>query len=184
MSSTLLETNVQAGVGFTLPDAMDEHLQDLATIFTIPSGVPARVESVYLQVDTPDQFQNWVFELLLVDRSGVILFRQPTPIIGPEPTITRAQLTWSRGANDSGQLPPFIPVIGADDAGIAIYNLPLPESVLQALSLVELQVDRFSDGGLSALTVSQVSVTYTPGGVGTSVTAAPQGIPLLTPTDS
>lgn len=177
-----IQTPVQAVPGIFIPASGDTVSVTTHDLFLIPSGEPARLESVYLQAVAAVAFIDITLELLLIDLSGVVLYRNAIPTsIGGSPNIDTIQITWARGSYGSNQLSAPLPLDSATGSGLLVYTLPLPELVMQAQSTVALIVDQTSDGGLPAVTVSDIAITYTPGegGNNTIMQAYPQ--PYLVP---
>lgn len=178
------QAGVQAVPSFTIPADPGEILLTTHTLFTVPSGEPARIESVYMKAVCALTFDNITIDILLVDLSGVVLYRAGTPTLeSGGSAIDTVLLSWARGANGSNQLPVVVPTTSPAGQGMVVYSLPLPPMVLQALSTVQVVIDQESDGGIPAVTVSDISVAYTPGGQGTAQVAADVN-PLLVPTTS
>lgn len=170
--SSLIEAPLATVANVSITADPGEQKTTTAEIFTVPLGIPARLEAVYLKAVADVAFQQVAIELLLVDISGVVLYRQATPTLpGLSPALDTVLVTWARGAAGSNQLPDALPLASPTGSGLAIYTLPLPELVLQAQSTVQIVVDQESDGGLPAITLSDIAVAYTPGGQGTASTA-------------
>lgn len=157
-----------------------------ATIYTVLDPDPARIESVYMQVDFVSNSANKdVFSLQLVDASGVVLYEQPTPpLLGVDGAVLTAFLTWSRLGNDTAQLAAFEWLAANDDVRRTWVNMRLPDLVLQPKSRVDLLCWVDDGGEGSPIPVTNIATTVTRNAGDVSTTVGVQGIPLLTPTDS
>lgn len=157
---------VTAGVGsIVIPSDAGETSSLTYTLFTVPLGEPARVDTVYMQAVTEIALTNTTFELLLVDASGVVLHREATPtLIGGSPNVDTVQISWAIGSTGSNQQSPPLPLTSPTGSGLLIFSLPLPPLVLKALSTVQVTVARESDGGLPSVVLSDIAIAYTPGG--------------------
>lgn len=121
--------------------------------------------------------ETWTLSYLSQDNR--ILFTQPTPHLGTSTAYLTEQLTWARGvSNTYGDAPPVV-FIPPDTNGSIVATLPLPEMVLESQGSLVLTYYADSDGGLPAIDISNIEVTYSPGGTGTAI-SVDVGIPLLT----
>lgn len=157
----------------------------LVNIYTVQSGGPERIESVYMTI-IPDTGggNNTVYGIQLVDQSGVVLYLQTTPIFDPGAGVSAVEyLTFSRQGNDSSQEPVAVQDSAADAVFYYSVNMRLPDLVLQNGSMVNFAIWRDDGGEGSDTPVSDCSVTVTrnPGGVSDTTTVA-DILPLLVPT--
>lgn len=177
-------SSTQANQGVFTFDRTLIGLSDFQTIFTIPVGVPARVESVYLVADMGGlKIAAEAVVLQLVAPGEAIVWAQSTPIMDADGTLesTTAVCTWGRGGNDTAQLPAFAPA--AIEGPAPIYNtMPMFDAVLPALTTVGIALYEDNDGGTGTMTLSGLTVTYTPAGTGTANTIPVTAVlPMLQP---
>lgn len=133
------------------------------TIYTVQSGVPERIESVYGVATFASNNETMdVFSIQLCDQTGVVLYEQATPpILGVDGAALMAYLTWSRLGNDTAQLAAAETLFALDDVRRAWCNMRLPDLVLQNGSFVNL-LAYFDDGGEAApVAVDNLAVTVT-----------------------
>lgn len=177
---------VQQGVTFTIPGASGPAIEGPFTLFTVPNAVPAMINSVTLTADYGGQTTNGdIFILELIDISGLVISKQPTPLLLNDPDASDPGLvfmSWYRGANDTAQLPMFGTVQNeGGDVPWAWCALPLPELVLQPNSTVALTMARDYTNPEGDVIISNISITYTPNN--SAATTVPADLtPYLLPT--
>lgn len=150
--------------------------------FTIPSAVPARIDSVYCRADYGGLTSNAeVFLLLFIDISGAISGVYPAPPVGSTAGATEVFLTWARGNQEVAQFPAYQPQ--AEEGGeIPTFGNPaLPDIVLPANSALAFQVFEDADNGAGTVAMEDIFIYYTPnaGAVATATTL--DILPLLVP---
>jgi hypothetical protein len=175
---------VTAVSGFTILGTPSTSPQ-LVTIYTVQSGGPERIESVYMTI-VPDTgaTNNTVYGIQLVDQSGVVLYLQTTPIFTPAAGVSAVEyLTFSRLGNDSAQEPVAVQDSASDAVFYYSVNMRLPDLVLQNGSMVNFAIWRDDGGEGSDTLVSDCSITVTrnPGPV-SDTTSVADILPLLVPT--
>lgn len=137
--------------------------------FTIPSAVPARIDSVYCRADYGGLTSNAeVFLLLFIDISGATSGVYPAPPVGSTAGATEVFLTWARGNQEVAQFPAYQPQ--AEEGGqIPTFGNPaLPDIVLPANSSLAFQVFEDADNGAGTVAMEDIFIYYTPAGVGTA----------------
>lgn len=142
-------TPVTALVPFTLQAGVITEPQ-VIPIYTLSSGVPERIESIYFTVTYPDNnATNNVLVIQFEDPSGLIVFEQASPALKAlDDADLEVHCNWSRLGNDSSQAPLFIVKQANDNVSRAWFNMRLPETVLIATSVVNL-LNYVDDGGES-----------------------------------
>lgn len=174
---------------FVLPGSAGGALRDPVPFFTMPLGIPGRIDSVYLELNyTPvphvagDTYGLWV-----VQQGGTTQAQVWTPAFdqGDQSSdVTYLTLTWMRGGNGLDQL-------GAPGATVAMVGMAtvcyftgtyaLPDTVLQPEATLQIQRSSITSSG--DVMVTGGVVTYTPNAGPVSTTSSAQDIlPLLVPT--
>lgn len=182
--SSLDETLIQASQGVQV--AFDRSVLGASafqTIFTVPVGQPARIEAVWFRADFDGgaiSDEMLVLRLALAD--ATVVFTQPTPYV-TDAAQSAMVCSFARGNNDTMQLSGLAHPASEDEPP-PFVNPPLPPLVLPALATVGIALFEIASGNMGTCTISNPTITYTPGGVGASQVAGPLGIPLLTATDS
>lgn len=170
--SSLALTPVQAGTDFVLPGDTDYHGNDPVLIFTVPGTVPARVESVHMLVNylTTDTSGD-VFVLRILDPAGIVVWAGATANFETEISQT-LELTWARQGIDGGSSSGTTWSFEDGEESFGWWTGRLPDMVMLPLSTVTMQAMRGQAlDPTPDLPISEVAVTYTPSGVGTTLTS-------------
>lgn len=170
--SSLLEQNVVVIDSIGVPDTGFEIVVYSYDLWDVPGNIPARIESLTLEVVYPSPADvSDVFEVLLQAQNGDVLDRQPSPVVGAAGQVSIAYLTWTRHGNDLAQsgLFQFQTVPSAQQT--VWWRGALPDFVLQQQGHVVLNLYRGSDGSFNTATIQNILLTYTPAGIGTAITA-------------
>lgn len=188
--TTPAQPPIQAVPDFALDGADSYFLNAPVTFFTVPGDVPARIDAISMQILYPSKG-------IASDLYGIQYMVPGGALIGPVWTAQFATgemsdneealfLTWMRYGTGSDQQPPspFVQLGGVPFASFATGQFPLPDTVLPALTQVQIVRAHGGDFASPQVAVTGCTVTYTPGAGPTSETTAAQGIPLLTPTDN
>lgn len=139
------------------------------TLFTVPLAEPARIEAVWFHADfSGGAVSNELLVLQLALSDGTVVFTQPTPY-ATDPDQDTMICSFARGNNDSMQLSGLAHPSSEAEAPPYV-NPPLPPLVLPALSTVSVALFEIDSGNSGSCTILNPTVTYTPGGAGTSVT--------------
>lgn len=189
MGSSAASPPVQAVPAFTLDGSDANFLHDPVTFFTVPGDSPARIDAISMQIDYPSNgIVGDLYGLQYLAPGGAVIGPVWTPQFTSDTMNDNAErlyLTWMRLGVGSDQLPPRPYVDLADTLdGFSTGTFALPDAVLQPLTVAQIIRAHGLSGGSPIVTVNACTVLYTPNGEGTSVASSPQGIPLLTPTDS
>lgn len=179
--SSLDETLIQASQGVQV--AFDRSVlgaSDFETIFTVPVGQPARIEAVWFHADFGGgAISNELLVLRLALADNTVVFTQPTPYV-TDPDQDTMICSFARGNNDTMQLSGLAHPSSEAEAPPYV-NPPLPSLVLPALSTVAIALFEIDSGNTGDVTILNPTITYTPGGIGTSQTTAVNLTPFLLP---
>lgn len=179
---------VQAVSAFTIPGPDGAFRTDPIVLFTVPLGIPARIDSVYMQaVGTTDAtFQRETWGLVLAAPGGAVQAQVWTPPldIGEQTgNIPQALLTWMVGGVGTDQLATQQVILTSLDGADTVTldaTLALPDVVLQPNATVA--IIRACPAGADDVNVTVCTVTYTPNAGAVSTTEELDLTPYLLPT--
>lgn len=175
---------------FTIDGGDAAFLNGPVLMFTVPVGVPARIDAVYMEITYPamSTIGTDMYAIQLYAPGGPPQAMVWSPVYTQDP-ITNAGiifLTWMRGGVGTDQLaaPAWFDDDKTDLDGFFTSTLALPDTVLQPNA----QVNVFRAGGLAGsspqVIVNNASVTYTPNAGPVSSTDLIDILPLLVPTST
>lgn len=181
--SSLAVPVVAPSPAINLPTRGDANAVNSWVLFTVPNLGPVRVDAVYMDVAFPDGTSHEESWELTLRAFGPVVGRVATQVVGSGSSFTGTRLTFARGLTGTTDTQPTIVYFVGDTDGTAILDIGLLEAVLPVNSTVELTLYETSEGGLPAVNITNIFVTYTPGSGGVSSTTGAVPFPLLTPTD-
>lgn len=178
---------VQQVPTFTIPGAGAGFVSNPVLMFTVPLGVPARIDGIFLNITSVSVALSFLSEQYMIQIAAPgnpIQYEIWSPILDTgEDVLTSAvaQLTWMVGGVGTDQLPLLTynkSGSGDINAGLMAATMALPVSVLQpnaTVSVVRTGLEIAGDVQVDGV------VTYTPNGTGTSTTASANVLPFLVP---
>lgn len=176
-------SQVVTAPGFSIPGTNTMPLvSDPFDLYTTPGGFPVLIESVHLTCNYgggAPAGDMWI--LRYKDAAGHVLWAQATPAFSDNDIPGNMEVTWSRGASEQS----YLPIVDGNFQGhgnfTGIATVPLPDLILDAYSVLTLQIiQNIYGGGSSAFDVVAPVITFDAGGA-TAGTSADDTFPLLLP---
>lgn len=181
--ATLTEPLVASAPAISLPTRGNVNAVNSWTLFTVPAFGSARVETVYLDAAFPDGTQHEESWELTLRALGPVVARIPTGVIGSSTSFISTRLTFARDVAGTSETPPAVVYFPGDTNGTALVTVGIPGIVLPVGSTVELTLYEKTDGGLPAINITGIYVTYTPNAGPVATTSPGDTFPLLLPAE-